>query len=118
MPALPSYKTLDIYNLSKQLVQSCYELSAQLPAEERSNLALYLRSSAVTAHLNVAQGIFLKKKKKVRQYINKALNALVVVDAALEVLQEVGFATEEQTAVITGLSSSLYLSLDGLKKGN
>jgi four helix bundle protein len=59
MPAQPVYKTLEVYNLSKKLVVACYELTHDLPLEEKTNLVQYIRTAAVTVHLNITQGTFL-----------------------------------------------------------
>jgi four helix bundle protein len=109
----PTYKGID---LSKKLVVACYTLTNDLPAEEKTNLAHHLRTAAVTAHINIARAAFLNNNRKNRKFIRDALNALVVIDTTVEVLVEVGFIKEEQTAELVNLSSSCYLVLDELKK--
>jgi hypothetical protein len=64
----------------------------------------------------VAQGAFLKKKKKRRKFVEAAQNALVVIDAIMEVLVEVKFITEDQTDELIRLSSQCYQLLDELLK--
>ena len=116
MPAQPPYKTLDVYHLSRKLVVACYEITHDLPAEEKTNLAQYIRTAAVTVHLNIAQGAFLKKKKKKKKFVRTVQNALVVIDTAISVLVEVGFVTGERTTELTDLSAACYRILDSLKK--
>ena len=116
MPALPAYKTLEVYNLSKKLVVACYELTHDLPSEEKTNLVQYIRTAAVTVHLTIAQGALLKKKKKKNKSIKAVQNALVVINTSVAVLTEVGFTTESQTSELHQLSTTLYQVLDGLKK--
>lgn len=115
MPAPTNYRKLEAYNLAKKLVVDCYELTHDLSPEERTNLAKYIRTAAVTVFLNIAQGIFLKKKKKRRKFMDSAQNALVIIDAAIEVLLEVGLAKEEQTKNIVDSSSVLYQMIDSLQ---
>ncbi len=116
MPSPPSYKALDVFNLSKKLVVACYSVTASLPKEEKTNLTHYIRSSALKIHFNIAQGAFLKKKKKRKRFIKTAQNALLVIDAAVEVLVEVGFGNEEETNEVMELSSTCYQLLATLKK--
>jgi four helix bundle protein len=92
---LHSNKGID---LSKKLVVACYTLTNDLPAEEKTNLVHHLRTAAVTAHINMARAAFLNNHKKNRKFVRDALNALVVIDTTVEVLVEVGFVKEEQTA--------------------
>jgi four helix bundle protein len=113
MPKLHGHKSLEVYNLSKKLVVACYELTHELPAEERSNFTRYIRAAALSAHINIAQGIFLEAKKR-KKYIREAKNALVIIDAATEILVEVGFASQDQIDVVLHLSSFLYQLLDRL----
>ena len=99
MPAQPTYKALDLFNTSKKLVIACYELTHDLPAEEKTNLIQYIRTAAVTVHLNIIQGSFLKKNKKKKKAIRTIQNALVIINAAVEVLMEVGYTTEEKAHI-------------------
>jgi four helix bundle protein len=107
------YKSLEVYNLSKKLAIACYELTHELPAEEKTNFTRYIRTAALSLHLNVAQGVFLKSKRR-KKFIRNAKNALIIIDAATEILVELRLATQEQIDVITALSSSCYQLLDEL----
>jgi four helix bundle protein len=113
MPKATGYKSLEVYNLSKKLVIACYELTHELLNEEKTNFSRYIRTAGLSLHVNVAQGVFLKSKKR-KKFIRNAKNALIVIDAATEILVELRFATQEEVDVITSLSSSLYQSLDDL----
>lgn len=108
-----SYKGLEAYNLSKKLVIACYELTHELPVEEKTNFTRYIRTAALSLHVNVAQGAFLKSKKR-KKYVRSAQNALIIIDAATEILVELKMATQEQVDLITNLSSSCYQLLDDL----
>jgi four helix bundle protein len=116
MPYPYSDKSLEIFNLSKKMVVACYALTHMLPNEEKTNLTRYIRTAALSAHVHIAQGIFLKKRSKRDRYISRAQNALVVIDASVEVLIEVGFAKDDQAREVMDLSSVLYQTIDGLKK--
>jgi|SRR6188768_71832 four helix bundle protein len=105
------YRSLEVYNLSKKLVIACYELTHELPAEEKTNFARYIRTAALNLHVNVAQGIFLKRKKR-KKFLRNAKNALIIIDAATEILVELNFATKEQIDRIASLSASCYQLLD------
>lgn len=113
MPKKSGYKSLEVYNLSKKLVIACYELTHELPADEKTNFTRYIRTAALNLHVNVAQGVFLKSKKR-KKFIREAKNALIIIDAATETLVDLKFATQEQVDVITSLSSSCYQLLDEL----
>ena len=113
-----SLKSFDIFELSKKLVLACYALTSHLPAEEKTNLTQYIRNAALSTHISVAQGAFLKKKKARKKFLQEAKNALVVIDAAVDVLIETGLAKTEATTDVQQLSSTCYQLLERLKKEN
>ena len=113
-----SLKSFDIFELSKKLVLSCYSLTGTLPAEEKTALTQYIRNAALSAHISVAQGAFLKKKKRRKRFLQDAKNSLVVIDAAVDVLIETGLAKAETTTEVQQLSSTCYQLLQRLRKEN
>jgi four helix bundle protein len=113
MPKATSNKSLEVYTLSKKLVIACYELTHELPEEEKTNFARYIRTASLNLHINVAQGAFLKSKKR-KKFIRNAKTALIIVDAATEILVDLRLATQEQIDLIATLSSSCYRLLDEL----
>lgn len=116
MPVTYSLKSFDSFELSKKLVIACYALTANLPPEEKTNLTQYIRHAALSAHVSIAQGVFLKKKKARKKFLREAKNSLVIIDAAVDVLIETGFAKADDTTEVQQLSSTCYGLLDRLKK--
>ena len=116
MPDQPAYNMFELYDLSKKLVVACYELTHELPSEEKTNLTQYIRTAAVTVHLIIAQGLSLKKKKKRKKAITTIQNALTVINAATEVLLEVGLITKEKSSALTTLVTDCYAAIEHLKK--
>lgn len=105
------YKSLEVYNLSKKLAIACYELTHELPADEKTNFTRYIRTAALSLHVNIAQAVFRKPKKR-KKFFRNAKNALVIIDAATEILVEIKLATRDQIEAISVLSSSIYQLLD------
>ena len=118
MQSTYSLKSFDVFDLSKKLVIACYALTANLPSEEKTVLTQYIRNAALSVHVSIAQGAFLKKKKARKKFLSEAKNALVVIDAAVDVLVETGLAKAEATTEVQQLSSTCYQLLDRLKKEN
>lgn len=116
MPQTAVYKTLDLYNLSKKCVAACYELSSSLPTEEKTNLSHHLRQAGISAHVAIAQGVFLKKKKSRLKFLLDGQRNLTVIDAIVDVLIELEFIKEEASAELISLSSACYEGLEELKK--
>lgn len=113
-----SYTAIDIFASSKKLVLSCYALTQELPADEKSNLGHYIRNAALTAHFAISQGVFLKKSKAKKKLLQQAKNSYVVIDAAVDVLVELNLVKEEQTSEVIELASLLYQHTGSLPKQN
>lgn len=111
MPKLAAYKSLEVYHVSKKMVVACYELTHSLATEEKTNFSRYIRTAALDLHITIAQAIFQKKKKK-RKLLRTARKALVVIDAATEILVEVGYCSNEDVDVISALSARCFQLLD------
>jgi hypothetical protein len=111
MAKASNYKSLEVYHLSKKLVIACYELTHELNADEKNNFSRYIRTTALNLHVNLAQGVFAKRKKR-KKFVRSAKNALIIIDAATEMLVELKMATAEQIEVISSLSSSCCRQLD------
>ena len=116
MPLQPDYRILDLYNISKKLVTACYELTQQIPAEEKTNLTKFVRTAAVTAHILIAQGTFLKRRKKRKKAIRAIQHSLIVINAAVDVMVEVGFVSTDKTTELEDLCAACLAVLDDLKK--
>lgn len=113
-----SSQSFDLYELSKKLVLACYALTANLPPEEKTALSLYIRQAALKVHLAVAQGAFHQPEKARRKFLSRAKNALVVIDAATDVLVETGLATTADIAEVAELSAACYNVLHRWKTAN
>ena len=98
----------EAYILARKLVMDCYEITHDLPSEEKTNLTRYIRSAAVTVFLNMARCLFLKKRKRRKKFIKSAKNNLVIINAAMEALADVGLITNEQLKQVIDSTSSLY----------
>jgi hypothetical protein len=113
-----AYNRHDVFTSSKKLVLSCYALTQDLPADEKSNLVFYIRNAALTAHLSISQGMFSKKGKVKRKLLLQAKNAYIVIDAAVEILVELKLVTERQTVDVLSLVSTCYSQTESLLKEN
>ncbi len=113
MPRLSAYKGLELYQLSKKLVVACYELTHDLPTEEKTNLSRHIRVAALSVHLNITRGAFRKTKKR-RKYFRMAQDCLIIISTATEILVEVNFTTAEEAARISQLSTALSQLLEQL----
>lgn len=92
MLSLSVYKHLDLYVIAKKLVESCYYLVQELPETEHDLSGQKLRMAALSAYLNIIQGLAKSKKK----YFKKAKMDIVLVDGLLELYKELNLVSAEK----------------------
>ena len=111
MPRQPVYQTLEVYQLSKKLVVACYALTNELHQAEAANFVRYIRTASLNVHINVAQIAFASPGKR-KKRLKDARSALIIVEAAVDILFELGLITEDHVEKIDYFSKELLESLD------
>ena len=110
MSALPVYKHLDLYNMAKKLVYASYELTHELPEDERNVSGKKCRVIVLSAYVYIIQGLSRKNRKK---FFKKAQLQLVVLDGLLEIYKDLDLIDAEK---LNDTSYLLVRCLELLKK--
>ena len=104
------YKSSELYTIAKKMVHACYELIQELPEEEKDLSGKKIRMAALSAYLNIIQGLTAKSKKK---FFRKAKMNLLLVDGLLELYKELNLVSSDK---INELSYLLVRCAKLLKK--
>ena len=88
------YKYSDLYTITKKMVHACYELVQDLPEDEKDLSGKKIRIAALSAYLNILQGLATKSKKK---FFRKAKMNLLLVDGLLELYKELNLISPDKT---------------------
>lgn len=80
-----NHQKLDIYQLSKSFVFECYRLTRTLPPEERYGIMSQIRRTALSVHLNIAEGASRKSEAERKRYYEVARGSILEIDAALDI---------------------------------
>jgi four helix bundle protein len=107
MPLPLSNRKLQIYLQAKKLVHHCYIITQQLSNEDVTNLNQQLKTAAATVYINIAQGLF-KKKKRRRKHFENVADLLIVMNAIIELFAEFKLISEEQLKEADQLITLLY----------
>ncbi len=91
---IESYKQLEVWKKSLELVKEVYKTTKQFPKEELYGLTSQMRRAAVSIPSNIAEGY---KRRNLGEYVQ----FLSIADAS---------ATELETQII--ISKDLYLNID------
>ena len=92
---------------------ACYELTHDLHREEAANFVRYIRTASLNAHVNIAQLAFASPGKR-KKPMKDARSAIIIVEAAIDILMELGMATEDQVEKVNYLSVALIELLESL----
>ena len=79
-----NHKKLDVYKAAGELIKECYQLTHQLPVEERFNLIPQIRRAALSVKLNIAEGSSRKSTVERNRYYEIARGSVIEIDAAME----------------------------------
>jgi four helix bundle protein len=90
-----SYKDLDVWKISMQLVKEVYLVSKQFPKEEIFGLTSQCRRAAVSITANIAEGLGRQYKKDTIQFLHISRGSLYEVDALLNVALNIEIINEE-----------------------
>jgi four helix bundle protein len=84
---MQDYHPLDIWNRALAYTVQGYQFAAQLPAEERYNLAAQVRRAAVSVPLNIAEGAGCDASPEFARFLGYAYRSLKEVVTCLELCQ-------------------------------
>jgi len=91
MARLLSYRDLDVWKCSMDLVIDVYELTRALPPAERYGLASQLRRAATSVAANIAEGNGRMHRKEYAHQVSIARGSISEVITCLEIAQRLGY---------------------------
>lgn len=86
-----SYKDLDVWQKSIELVKEIYILVKYLPKEETYALSDQIRRSAVSIPSNIAEGSGRNGTKEYIQFLYIALGSLCELETQIIIAKEIGY---------------------------
>ena len=78
------HKTLDVYQVARELVREVYKISLILPADERFNMVQQIRRAALSVKLNLSEGSTRRSVVERKRYLEISRGSIVEIDSALE----------------------------------
>ena len=111
-----SYKDLQVWQKSIQLVKEIYLITEKFPQSEKFGLVDQLRRAAVSVPSNIAEGYGRNSSKERKQFISLARGSAAEVEAQLTVSRELGFVTSLDSTKAEQLVTEVLKMLTGLRK--
>ena len=111
-----SYKNLDVYTRSKELVKQVYKVVNNFPLEERFALSSQIRRAIISVPSNIAEGLSRSAIKEQCHFLDIAYGSLMEADCQLEIACDLSFLTKEEYSNINITINDVARMLIGLKK--
>ena len=91
-----AFRDLRVYQSSKDLVKTIYQLLATYPSNEQYALCDQLRRASVSVPSNIAEGMSRSSDKEKTHFVEISYGSLMEVLCQLEISKELNYVTEKQ----------------------
>ena len=108
-----SYKDLDVWKVSLEVVKEVYLLTKKFPKEELYGLISQCRRAAISIIANIAEGIGRQYKKDTLQFLHISRGSVYEIDALLNAALVTEIITEEEFKNIAPLIEKCMRVLNG-----
>ena len=108
-----AFRDLRVYQSSKDLVKTIYQLLATYPSNEQYALCDQLRRASVSVPSNIAEGMSRSSDKEKTHFVEISYGSLMEVLCQLKISKELNYITEEQ---FIGLENQITLIAKQLSK--
>lgn len=96
-----NYKKFDIWQESMTIVKEVYELSSQLPVEEKYGLKSQICRAAVSIPSNIAEGCGKSSEKDFKRFLEIAIGSSFELETQLILIKELHLAQEKDVESLT-----------------
>jgi len=112
-----TYRDLDIWKASIQLVKDVYKLTEQFPKQEVYGLVSQMRRAGVSIPSNVAEGFRRYHNKEYKQFLYISLGSCAELETQATIARELAYISEDkETALLEKLDHISRMISNLLKK--
>lgn len=111
-----SFRDLDVWKLSMEMVESVYALTGKLPASENYVMVSQIRRSAISVPSNIAEGSGRDSTKEYIQFINISIGSLCELETQLLLIQRIYKMLDSECTELLKTISSIGRMLHALNR--
>lgn len=111
-----SYKNLEAFKESKNLVMSVYRILKEFPKEEQYALCDQLRRAVISVPSNIAEGSGRTSSKDQAHFFEMAFGSLMEVDCQIGIAHDLGYAAQDDIEMINEQISRVAALLSGMRR--
>ena len=100
MSKINTYRQLDIWKKSIELVKDVYKITSSFPQQELYGLTNQMRRSAVSIPSNVAEGFRRQHNNEFKQFLHIALGSCAELETQVTIARELNYIMEQVESVL------------------
>ena len=111
-----NYRELKIWQKSIELTQSVYQLTFDLPSNEKFGLVSQLQRASVSVASNIAEGSSRDSQKEFNYFLSLAIGSLFEIDTQIVIAKSLDFIKEKESDKILNQVLELIKMTRGFQK--
>ena len=112
---MTTFRNLNVYTRSKELVKQIYELLKKFPKEEQFALCDQLRRAVISIPSNIAEGSGRRSAKEQAHFLEISYGSLCEVECQLDIAYELQYIAKEDYENVAVQIDKLGALLSGLR---
>ena len=116
MSCVKSYRDLEVWQRSMDLVVRCYQATKSFPKCEIYGLAGQLRRAAVSIPANIAEGRARQHSKELLHHLSIAYGSLAEVETHIQIAERLNYIDPDEVKQILGETAEIGRMLNGLRR--
>jgi len=113
---LKSYRDLEVWQKSMDLVVECYQITKKFPKAEIYGLTSQLQRAAVSIPANIAEGRERQYTKEFLQHLSIAYGFLAELETHLQIAQRLNYLDMNHLKQMLDKTAEVGRMLNGLRK--
>ena len=110
------FQSLGIYQLAKELVIDCYNITSGMPSEEKYALCQQMNRSAVSIPSNIAEGYSRFSTKDKMHFMNMAYGSLMELTCQFEIARDLNYISPEQFNEYMDKAKNLAVKISNFRR--
>ena len=111
-----SYRDLEVWQKSMDLVVECYHVTGKLPKAETFGLSSQLQRAAVSIPANIAEGRARKHTKEFIQHLSIAYGSLAELETHILISERLRYIDSDLTNKLIERTSTVGRMINGLRR--
>lgn len=113
---MTTFRNLNVYIKSKELVKQIYELLKRFPKEEQYALSDQLRRAVISIPSNIAEGLGRVSTKEQIHFLEITYGSLREVDCQLDIAKDLAYISDDELSDVEKQIEKVAALIAGMRK--